>query len=170
MTANSQRTAISLFTGAFGLDLGFDRQGFDIRVVVENDPWAIKTIKANESRVNSRPKVIEADIHEVSSELILEKAGLRAGELTLLIGAPPCEPHSTAGRRNGGGDSRTDTLYDFIRVINEARPLVFCMEEVKGFLTSTKKHMGFYDRAAINPKMVIRFICINYLPLLVAVL
>ena len=66
------------------------------------------------------------------------------------MGAPPCEPHSTAGKRNGGADSRADTIFDFIRLINETKPLVFCMEEVKGFLSSSKKHLGFYERVAMS--------------------
>ena len=151
VTATLQRTLISLFPGAMGLDIGFDREGFDGRVAVENDHWAVETIKANECRLRRLPEIIEDDIHAVTSDTILERAGLQRGEATVLIGAPPCEPHSTAGRRNGGGDSRADTIFDFIRIINETKPLVFCMEEVKGFLSSSKKHMGFYERVAMDP-------------------
>ena len=152
MIESSRRTVISLFPGAMGFDLGFNCEGFDVRVAVENDHWAVETIKANKCRLRRLPEIIEDDIHVVSSDTILEKAGLDVGEATVLIGAPPCEPHSTAGRRNGGGDSRADTIFDFIRVINETKPLVFCMEEVKGFLSSSKKHLGFYDRVAMDPE------------------
>ena len=148
------RTVISLFPGAMGFDLGFDHEGFDIRVAVENDHWAAETIRANGPRLRNIPRIIEDDIHVVSANKILEKAGLQRGEATVLVGAPPCEPHSTAGRRNGGGDSRADTIFDFIRVINESKPLVFCMEEVKGFLSSSKVHMDFYDRVAMRPDAV----------------
>ena len=139
-----------------GLDLGFDRQGFDIKVAVENDHWAVQTIKANECRLRNFPEMgeIEDDIHNVTADNILEKAGLQKGEATVLIGAPPCEPHSTAGKRNGGGDSRADTIFEFIRIINETRPLLFCMEEVKGFLSSSKKHLDFYDRVSMSPNTV----------------
>ena len=149
-----QKTVISLFPGAMGLDLGFDLEGFDIRVAVENDPWAIQTIQANECRLNNVPEIVEDDIHNVSGDAILKLSGLGKGDVTVLIGAPPCEPHSTAGKRNGGADSRADTIFDFIRLINETKPLVFCMEEVKGFLSSSKKHLGFYDRIAMKPEAV----------------
>ena len=154
MILSSRPTVISLFPGAMGLDLGFDREGFDLRVAVDNDHWAVETMKANKCRLHRLPEIIEDDIHVVSGDEILEKAGLNKEEPTVLIGAPPCEPHSTAGRRNGGGDSRADTIFDFIRVINETKPLVFCMEEVKGFLSSSKKHLGFYDRVAMDPEAV----------------
>ena len=63
-------TAISLFTGGMGLDLGFDHEGFQIKVAVENDRWAIKTIEAN------RPgqPVIGRPIEDVPTEEILDKA------------------------------------------------------------------------------------------------
>ena len=152
VTTTSRSTVISLFPGAMGLDLGFDREGFDLRVVVDSDHWAVETIKANRCRLHKFPEIIEDDIQNVTSHRILEKAGLENGKATVLIGAPPCEPHSTAGKRNGGGDSRADTIFDFIRIINETKPLVFCMEEVKGFLSSSKKHRDFYDRVAMDPK------------------
>ena len=154
MKSALQKTVISLFPGAMGLDIGFDRQGFDIKVAVENDHWAVETIKANECRLRNLPEIIEEDVHSVDPDYILERAGLRKGEATILLGAPPCEPHSTAGKRNGGGDSRADTIFDFIRIINETQPSVFCMEEVKGFLSSSKKHLGFYDRVAMSPNEV----------------
>ena len=137
-----------------GLDIGFDRAGFDIKVAVENDRWAVETIKANACHLRGLPGIIEADIQGVTTDRILEKANLEKGEATILIGAPPCEPHSTAGRRNGGGDSRANTIFDFIRVINETQPLIFCMEEVKGFLSSSKKHLDFYDRITMDPKVM----------------
>ena len=154
MNETSQKTVISLFPGAMGLDLGFDREGFNVKVAVENDRWAVETIKANARSLRGLPEIIEADIQDVTADRILETAGLEKGETTVLIGAPPCEPHSTAGRRNGGDDSRANTIFDFIRVINETQPLVFCMEEVKGFLSSSKKHLDFYDRIAMDPKAV----------------
>ena len=136
-------TAISLFTGGMGLDLGFDHEGFQIKVAVENDRWAIKTIEAN------RPgqPVIGRPIEDVPTEEILDKAELERGTADVVIGAPPCEPFSTAGRRNGFRDVRAEAVGEFIRVIAEARPRYFVMEEVPGFLRAAKRHISFYERA-----------------------
>ena len=136
-------TAISLFTGAMGLDLGFEQEGFEIKVAVEKDEAAFKTIKANRPNI----QVIQQDIKNVPTEDILLMAGLSVGEATVVIGAPPCEPFSTAGRRNGFSDDRSDAVHEFIRVIREARPRFFVMEEVAGFVHSSKKHISFYERA-----------------------
>jgi len=124
----SKPTVISLFTGAGGLDLGFEQAGYEIRVCVENDPVTCKTLRRN------RPhwKIIEKDIRFVTTEEILEAAGLRAGEPTVVTGGPPCQPFSTLGKRKALEDPRGALLREFIRVVNEARPRVFLFENVPG--------------------------------------
>ena len=149
---NTIGTSISLFTGAMGLDLGFELEGFETRVVVESDSFAIKTIKANRpstpviTQKNGKGKDRPASLENVSTEEILVEAGLGVEEATVLIGAPPCEPYSTAGRRNGKADHRADGILQFIRVINQARPRFFVLEEVDSFLSAAIRHIPFYDR------------------------
>lgn len=143
---------ISLFSGAMGLDLGFELEGFETKVIVESDRAAVNTIKANRPHVpvimrdaggrGKRP----ASIEEVPTEEILKAAGLGVKEATILIGAPPCEPYSTAGRRNGKADHRADGIFEFIRVIKEAQPQFFVLEEVDSFLSAAIRHIPFYDR------------------------
>ncbi len=135
-------TVLSLFTGGMGLDLGFEGAGFEVKVAVEKDSWAEETIRANRPDI----PVICRDVEDVTTEEILETAGLSVGEATILVGAPPCEPFSTAGRRNGFQDGRAHTVHEFIRVIKEASPLYFVMEEVPGFLRAAKRHISFYER------------------------
>lgn len=142
-----ERTVISLFTGAMGLDLGFEQEGFKLRASVEKDRHAVETIKAN----GHAARLIPYDIHQVTTKEILEKAGLGVGEATVLTGAPPCEPFSTAGRRNGHQDSRADAIFEFVRVIREARPQYFVFEEVPGLLSAANRHISFYERVVMNP-------------------
>ena len=145
-------TIISLFTGAMGLDLGFELEGFETRVIVENDRAAVDTIKLNRPgipvimRENGKRGSRPASIEEVPTHEILQSAGLDVEEATVLIGAPPCEPYSTAGRRNGKADHRSDGIKEFIRVINEARPRYFVMEEVDSLLSAAICHIPFYER------------------------
>jgi DNA (cytosine-5)-methyltransferase 1 len=141
-------SVISLFTGAMGLDLGFEDVGFEVRVSVEKDPWAVETIRANRPSI----PVIPRDIHEVTTAEILEKAGLSVDEVTVLTGASPCEPFSTAGRRMSIEDSRAKTVDEFIRVINDARPLFFVFEQVPGFTRAAKRHISFYERVKKRPE------------------
>ena len=136
-------TAISLFTGAMGFDLGFEQAGFSIKVALDKDPAAKSTIRANGRDL----PVIAEDITDVPTEMILEKAGLEVGEATVVIGAPPCEPFTTAGSRNGFKDHRSSAVREFIRVVKETRPRYFAFEEVPGFMRTAKQHMSFYERA-----------------------
>jgi len=135
-------TVISLFSGAMGLDLGFEKAGFDVRVVVEKDEHCIETIK------NNRPKIprIHEDIQKVPTEKILKKAKLKLGEATLVIGGPPCQPFSTAGKRLSVQDPRGSLFKEFVRVIKETRPQFFVMENVSGAVSSAVKHIPFYER------------------------
>jgi DNA (cytosine-5)-methyltransferase 1 len=141
-------TVISLFTGAMGLDLGFEYAGFEVKVCVEKDRWAVETIRANRPSI----AVIPRDINEVTTAEILETASLSVGEVTVLTGASPCEPFSTAGRRMSIQDSRAKTVDEFIRVVNDARPHFFVFEQVPGFIRAAKRHISFYERVKKRPE------------------
>ena len=94
---------ISLFTGIGGLDFGFEEAGFDTRVAVELDRYSCRTIQLNRSW-----EVIEDDINKISSETVLERAGLTAGEPDMLIGGPPCQPFSKSSYWARGDALRLD--------------------------------------------------------------
>ena len=123
--------AISLFSGAMGLDLGIEKSGFDIKVCVEMDKWAARTI-----RLNTDIPVIEKDINNVSSSEILETAGVGAKDVTLLVGGPPCQAFSTAGKQRGFADFRGNVLIQYLRILSEIRPEYFILENVRGILSA----------------------------------
>ncbi|MGN0048014.1 MAG: DNA cytosine methyltransferase [Bacteroides sp.] len=122
---------ISLFSGAMGLDLGIEKAGFHIRVCVEMDKWAAETI-----RNNTHIPVIEKDINSVSSDEILQVAGLKKEEVTLLVGGPPCQAFSTAGKQRGLADFRGNVILQYIRVLSDIRPPYFIMENVRGLMSA----------------------------------
>lgn len=123
--------AISLFSGAMGLDLGVERAGFDIRVCVEMDKWAAETIRAN-----TDIPVINADINHVSTDEILHIANLRREDVTLVVGGPPCQAFSTAGRQRGLADFRGNVILQYLRVVGDIRPEYFILENVRGILSA----------------------------------
>jgi len=124
--------AISLFTGAGGLDLGFAREGFEIRVAVEIDPAACKTLKRNWRGIGRR--LIQKPLEEIRTSELLQIAGLRPGETGVVLGGPPCQSWCVAGNRLGLSDPRGRSLLEFCRVVREAAPRTFCLENVPGFL------------------------------------
>ena len=128
---NNKYNAISLFSGAMGLDLGIEAAGFDIKVCVEMDHWAAETI-----RINTSIPVIERDINDVSSEDILKISGLKKGNIDLVVGGPPCQAFSTAGKQRGFSDIRGGCIIQFIRVVSDLKPKYFILENVRGILSA----------------------------------
>lgn len=123
--------AISLFSGAMGLDLGIEKAGIDIKVCVEKDKWAASTI-----RKNTNIPVIDKDITNVSSQEILEKANLKKGEVFLVAGGPPCQSFSSAGKQRGLDDFRGNTIIRYLNIIEEIQPQYFIMENVRGLISA----------------------------------
>ncbi len=94
---NGKAISISLFSGAFGLDLGMEQSGFHTVAVVEKDKDAVKTIALN--RPHLQEIAIPKEIEKISSKELLEAAGkilgldrpLNPGEVDLVTGGPPCQ-------------------------------------------------------------------------------
>jgi DNA (cytosine-5)-methyltransferase 1 len=125
-------TTISLYSGIGGLDFGFEEAGFQTRVALEFDKTACQTI-----RLNRDWEVIEDDINHVSSKTLLARAALSPGEADILIGGPPCQPFSKSSYWVRGDslrldDPRADTLTGYLRVLRDARPKAFLLENVYG--------------------------------------
>jgi len=125
---------ISLFSGAGGLDIGFDQAGFRTAVMVEFDPACCRTLRKN---MPNTP-VLEGDINQIGTDQILSAAGLKPLDAALVIGGPPCQSFSLAGKRMGLNDPRGKLVLEFIRVVRESLPRAFVMENVRG-LTNWEK-------------------------------
>jgi len=124
------------------MDYGFEAAGFDTRVAVEIDHDCCETI-----RRNRRWAVIERSIFQVPTDEILKAGGLIKDKVDLLVGGPPCQPFSKSGYWSRGDslrlkDSRADTLSAYMRVVEEALPRAFVLENVEG-LAFAGKDEGF---------------------------
>lgn len=149
MIAKRDNSIISLFSGAMGLDLGLEKAGFRACVAVETDSTAAETIRANKKRL----PVINSPIENVSTEEILKKAKLSVGEATIISGGPCCQSFSTAGRRGSLCDPRGTLFKDFCRVVREAQPRFFIMENVKGLMSAAIKHRPLSKRGPGFPPL-----------------
>ena len=127
--ANTKKV-ISLFSGAGGMDIGFRDAGFEIAVALEKDPSCCETLRTNSPKL----KVIEGDINHITTSQILDVAKLEPLEAALVIGGPPCQSFSLAGKRMGLNDERGKLILEFARVVKESLPTAFVMENVKGMV------------------------------------
>ena len=140
---------ISLFSGGLGLDLGLERAGFQVRVAVECNRFSAETIRRN------RPDIplIEKKLEDVPTKEILDAAGLAPGEPAVVTGGPCCQSFSTVGRRGSVSEPRGEMFKGFLRVVREARPRFFMMENVKGVLSAAIKHRHLKDRGPGHPPL-----------------
>lgn len=115
----------SLFSGIGGLDLGLERAGMKVAWQCEIDSYCRKVLKKHWPNVHCYKDVREID--EATPRI------------DLLCGGFPCQPVSTAGRRQAEADSRW-LWPEFARVINLLRPNYVLVENVPGLLT---RGMGF---------------------------
>lgn len=120
---------ISLFSGCGGLDLGFEKAGFNIPVANEFDKTIWATFKANHPKTH----LIEGDIRNVQKKDI-EK--FLDGEVDGIIGGPPCQSWSEAGALRGINDERGKLFFDYIRILEEFQPKFFLAENVSGMLAN----------------------------------
>lgn len=132
-----------------GLDIGLERAGFRTCVAVESDPEAAETIRIN------RPDIplIDKPIEEISTSHILEMAGVAVGEIELLAGGPACQSFSTAGRRRSVADPRGKLFFHLMRVVDEAKPRFFVIENVRGLLSAAVKHRPLAERGGPFPPL-----------------
>lgn len=141
--------AISLFSGAGGLDLGAEQAGFQVAAAVERDPDAAATLEKNFSGLVS--PVIRKDILDVTTAEILAAAGLsKSSTPELLIGGPPCTPFSKSGFwldwKRDGLDPTASLLQTYTRVLREARPQSFVLENVYALTYNNRASRPAYDR------------------------
>jgi DNA (cytosine-5)-methyltransferase 1 len=141
--------AISLFSGAGGLDLGVEAAGYRVAAAVEHDADAALTMEKNFHHLAS--PVIRRDILHIPTREILERAGLRAGQRPdLLVGGPPCTPFSKSGFwlewKRAGLDPSASLLQGYTRVLAEAKPRAFILENVYALTYKNKASQPAYKR------------------------
>jgi len=146
----SNLIALSFFTGAGGLDMGVERAGFDIKLCLEIEEKYCRTLKENHPNWN----VKHGDIMDYSKERVYIESGLdQSQEIDLIIGGSPCQSFSTAGKRQAFDDPRGNAMLKYADLIEEIKPKVFVLENVKGLLSVALKHRKISERGMEFPPL-----------------
>jgi DNA (cytosine-5)-methyltransferase 1 len=138
---------LSLFTGAGGLDLGFEAAGFDIVAASDIMKESCETIRLNRPNIKVfGPPESSGDIADLTSEFIYKETGLNPGDIDVMLGGPPCQTFSVAAaqrflktdakfKRRGFDSKKGSLVFEYLRLITEIKPKVFVIENVPGFAT-----------------------------------
>ncbi|QSS96677.1 DNA cytosine methyltransferase [Psychroflexus sp. ALD_RP9] len=113
---------VSFFAGAGGLDLGFQKAGFNVVWANEYDKDIWETYEKNHKNTTlDRRSIVNIKSNEVP-------------ECDGIIGGPPCQSWSEAGSKRGINDKRGQLFFDFIRILEAKQPKFFLAENVSGML------------------------------------
>lgn len=140
---------ISLFSGCGGLDLGFEKAGFEISVANEFDNTIWETYKIN----HPKTRLIEGDIRNIKEEDFPD-------DVDGIIGGPPCQSWSEAGALRGIDDERGQLFYDYIRILRQKQPKFFLAENVSGMLadrhsTAVKNILRMFDECGYGVSLTL---------------
>ena len=138
-------TFIDLFAGCGGLSEGFYREGFHALAHVEWNHWACETLRTRMKHYGYKDidkAVIEADI--TSDDIIEKISQATQNEVPdIIIGGPPCQAYSTAGRVRDGkkmaNDSRNFLFESYVKILEHFKPKFFVFENVTGILSAQAK-------------------------------
>lgn len=131
----------SFFTGAMGLDLGFESEGLAPGLAVEVEDIFCETIRRNRPGI----QVLEADVGKLTGADLRQATGTR-GEIDLIIGGPPCQSFCPGGSRAALTDPRGNLIFEYLRLVSEIRPRYFVLENVANLVTAALKHRPIEDR------------------------
>lgn len=142
VTCSTDRKFISFFSGALGLDLGLKAAGLKCLAVNEIDPVICRTIRTNLQQLETPVPVrlYDCDVRELSAGRLQSDLNIGEGELFAIVGGPPCQAFSTAGRRLGLNDERGNVFLHFVDLITRLKPKYAIFENVRGLLSAPLAH------------------------------
>lgn len=162
---------IDLFSGCGGLSLGLLNAGYTGLFAIEKNPDAFQSLKNNLVTPSkylsnsfcwdtSKIPLENQDIHQLLENKSEYLAHLGKGQtVDLVVGGPPCQGFSTAGRRDPN-DPRSQLVYDYLKVVNLVQPKFIIMENVKGITFKIKS-----DSSSPAHEIKLKLIDLGYLPI-----
>jgi DNA (cytosine-5)-methyltransferase 1 len=130
---------VSFFSGALGLDLGLERAGLRPLALNEVDKSALETIRANRPGL----ALLDCDVRSLTPDAITSVCGEKP---FAVVGGPPCQSFSTAGRRRGLADVRGNVFLQFLSLAVALEPRYIVIENVRGLLSAPLVHRPHSER------------------------
>lgn len=127
---------VSLFSGGGGLDIGFEKAGFQILFATDFNHECCETLRLNRGNTLSKELIVEE--HDITNMdfSVLPK------DIDMIIGGPPCQTFSASARRAGGAagqlDQRGNLFLSYCEVVDLLKPKAFLFENVRGILGTNK--------------------------------
>jgi len=128
MKSRHNMTVIDLFCGAGGLSEGFRQAGFHVLAGQDYDAQAGATFAAT----HPEAKFIGGPIQDVTPQQLLKAAGLKKGEIDVIVGGPPCQGYSVYNHQRGVNDPRAGLFREYLRIVKGIQPRWLVMENVTG--------------------------------------
>ena len=145
-------TFIDLFAGCGGLSEGFYRQGFKALAHVEINHWACETLRTRMKFYGYKNYDKEVIEHDITSDDILERIdnAVNGRTVDIIIGGPPCQAYSTAGRVRDGKkmahDPRNYLFESYVKILEYYSPKLFVFENVTGLLSAQVKNAPIFPK------------------------
>lgn len=148
---NHVYTSVEICAGAGGQALGLHNAKFEHKALIELDPDACRTLRANVNTLNcAASTVYELDLKQFSKkaaglepqEYNIKSLGLVKGEIDLLAGGVPCPPFSFAGKQLGADDER-DLFPHMLDMVEALDPKAVMIENVRGLLEPEDRFGGY---------------------------
>lgn len=137
MENTKKATALSLFAGIGGFEVGMSKCGFTFLKTLEWDENCCITLNRNKQLTGS----VEDEIQPIDITKMLPEEFWNT-EVDYIVGGPPCQSFSAAGRRAGGvagtSDTRGTLFWYYCQYVNHFKPKAFVFENVRGILSSKK--------------------------------
>lgn len=143
MTMKNDIVAVSLFSGAGGLDVASFLAGVPVIFSTDIDADCIETLRANELFADA--EILQGDLREIDSSVFQDALKKRAYDQFIVIGGAPCQPFSKAGywvgheTRRGINDPRAALVNEYLRVVTDLHPDGFVFENVESLLHPTNR-------------------------------
>lgn len=136
--------AVSLFSGAGGLDIASCMAGVPVISSTDFDADCVKTLKANKDYFGET-EIFEGDLHQIESSVFKKVVDDKKPDKFIVIGGAPCQPFSKAGYwvtnevRKGINDPRATLVNEYLRVVTDLQPDGFLFENVESLMHPTNK-------------------------------